>query len=349
MFSERVERTIYLESSRCRDELHRVLEQFGEVRGIHAARGVEESAKSPWFIEFSNASGANKALSAAPQGTVVRGLADQPRLADCFRAVAGPDLPPKPQNHDFKSARYSPYPNNKDKRSSARRKDERRSKAVPTFAVLGPASPMSSSRTGARPTTSHERPSWKGHRNKENHPHLHLHEESALFIQSPPHNQAVETSTAGTSSCSSATAAPNTGPLSLVSNDSCHTGCQLERSDVISLSHHGEPVTIHLSDLGDSPEDVIGLLRMTACHALECAKWMMVGAHYRGKGNARAALTVVNAMIEAHSNDACRNGLVVTETCYTIAFKLSSGSRQTTSGGERRGDRRQPVSLRKRL
>ena len=154
-----------------------------------------------------------------------------------------------------------------------------------------------SSRTGARLTASHERPPWKGQRDKENHPVIH--EGSALPIEPPSHSPTIETSPARTPPCSSSAASPNAGPLSLVAKDSCYAGSQLEGGDIISLpNRHGEQASIRLSDLGDSPEDVIGLLRTAAYHPLEYAKWMMVSAHYRGKGNARAALTVVNAMID---------------------------------------------------
>lgn len=50
--------------------------------------------------------------------------------------------------------------------------------------------------------------------------------------------------------------------------------------------------------MDNSLEAVIETLKVTANHPLECAKWVVVAAHYRSQGNTPAAIAVMSGMIE---------------------------------------------------
>lgn len=55
---------------------------------------------------------------------------------------------------------------------------------------------------------------------------------------------------------------------------------------------------VDVDNLDDSPDTVIEVLKLAASHSLECAKWVIVAAKYRRRGNVTAAIAVITSMIE---------------------------------------------------
>ena len=60
----------------------------------------------------------------------------------------------------------------------------------------------------------------------------------------------------------------------------------------------GDPIEVCLDSLNESPEEIIAVLKTAASDPAECGKWVVVGAHYRSRGNLKAAMAVISAMIE---------------------------------------------------
>ena len=58
-----------------------------------------------------------------------------------------------------------------------------------------------------------------------------------------------------------------------------------------------ELINYDLETLEDDPKAIIDLLKATAS---ERDKWIMVGCHYRRKGNFKAAMSVVRTMVEGN-------------------------------------------------
>ena len=84
-------------------------------------------------------------------------------------------------------------------------------------------------------------------------------------------------------------------------------------SKTVSYAHHpttdddsalyltntrGEIVPINLRQLEATPDHIISTLTHCARHPVDCGKWMMIGATYRGRGNVQAAIAVITSMIE---------------------------------------------------
>ncbi|EMD32054.1 hypothetical protein CERSUDRAFT_126972 [Gelatoporia subvermispora B] len=70
------------------------------------------------------------------------------------------------------------------------------------------------------------------------------------------------------------------------------------RSPPLILSYQGKRANCDLGSLKEDPEGVITVLKATASDSLERDKWMIVASYYRSKGNLKAALAVVSAMVE---------------------------------------------------
>jgi hypothetical protein len=58
-----------------------------------------------------------------------------------------------------------------------------------------------------------------------------------------------------------------------------------------------ELISYDLETLEDEPTAIINLLKATAS---ERDKWIIVGCHYRRKGNFKAAMLVVRTMVEGN-------------------------------------------------
>jgi hypothetical protein len=65
----------------------------------------------------------------------------------------------------------------------------------------------------------------------------------------------------------------------------------------LSLCFHGEIITYDLKALDSDTRPIIELLKITDS---ERGNWMTVGAYYRRCGNTRAAMTVIQTMIEGN-------------------------------------------------
>jgi len=65
-------------------------------------------------------------------------------------------------------------------------------------------------------------------------------------------------------------------------------------SSLLNLSFYGENIIFDLKALEQDSRPIIELLKLTGS---DCGNWMMVAAYYRRSGNARAAISVIEAMI----------------------------------------------------
>ncbi|KZT19053.1 hypothetical protein NEOLEDRAFT_75101 [Neolentinus lepideus HHB14362 ss-1] len=63
----------------------------------------------------------------------------------------------------------------------------------------------------------------------------------------------------------------------------------------ITLALHGERISLDLNTLNNDPHPVVALLQTAQCGR---ESWMIVGGHYRMRGNPAAALVVTTAMID---------------------------------------------------
>ena len=63
------------------------------------------------------------------------------------------------------------------------------------------------------------------------------------------------------------------------------------------LCFHGEMITCDLKALDSDSQSIIELLKITDS---ERGSWMIVGAHYRRSGNVKAAMTVIQMMVEGN-------------------------------------------------
>ena len=100
---------------------------------------------------------------------------------------------------------------------------------------------------------------------------------------------------------------PIAGPGPSTSSSLSHAHQSLHDNDsALYLTYGGEILPINLQALDDSPDRIISTLRISASHPVDCGKWMMVGATYRGRGNLQAAIAVISAMIEGESSRSTR-------------------------------------------
>ncbi|CDO75645.1 hypothetical protein BN946_scf184743.g5 [Trametes cinnabarina] len=297
MFSQRVGRTVYMTSNshRTREQLYEIFKPFGEIRGLHISPVSDKSSHSQYFVEFYESGIMQSALSATCEGITLHALSAVPHLVDNFRAAAAPDLPRKPSRDVLHSVRYSPYKADSSVRSKRSTRDRR--SLEPPHTLLKPIHPATST-SSERPSvprsvsTLHNQPSILQDDDKEN----------AASLQRPGKTSVVPL-TMGYSEQGPTYPQPTpgdgapSGELTIL--PSAFTPFHpLVQNGCVHLSFHGGSLPIVLDNLDDSPEDIITVLRAAACNPLERAKWMIVGAHYRSKGNVVAALAVMSAMVE---------------------------------------------------
>jgi hypothetical protein len=91
-----------------------------------------------------------------------------------------------------------------------------------------------------------------------------------------------------------------TTPVVLPSSAQSH----ITMSTRLVISLCDESIAYDLDALEEDPKGIISLLSLASC---ERDKWMVVGGHYRRKGNLNAAISVVTAMIEGEPFTFCRD------------------------------------------
>ncbi|KAI0356249.1 hypothetical protein OH77DRAFT_1423851 [Trametes cingulata] len=302
MSSERIERTVHLDTSLSREEILRSLYQCGEIRGIYAAGGTGDPARSQYFVEFRDAA---KITDLNDLPNVLRDsnpccISAAPHLVDRFRAVAGPDLPRKPEASVLHNVRSSPYQNSKMSRPERSTKERRR---PPTYTTLDPTVTMLPS--------SHLRK----HRAHAPSDEFVDKENRSLALQSSQRRSAESPTTMGEKSADSETEgwAPKSVVLAEAAPWTSSSRCRqtpapptpfgadtTAASDVSrEMPHRHKFFPAGLSYPDDSPEQVIEALKAVACHPTEYGKWITVAAYYRSKANVAAALAVMSAMSEA--------------------------------------------------
>ncbi|KIY50137.1 hypothetical protein FISHEDRAFT_7815, partial [Fistulina hepatica ATCC 64428] len=73
----------------------------------------------------------------------------------------------------------------------------------------------------------------------------------------------------------------------------------------ISVLICGQPITLDLKTIDVKPETIIELLKCAEC---ERGNWMVAGAYYRRAGNATAAITIMQSMIEFMAERGFKDG-----------------------------------------
>ena len=76
------------------------------------------------------------------------------------------------------------------------------------------------------------------------------------------------------------------------------TTTRIAPSPTIILTYEGNYFNCYLDELTEDPKSVIEVLTQTSAQATHRDKWMIVAGYYRGKGNIKAALAVVKAMVD---------------------------------------------------
>lgn len=89
-------------------------------------------------------------------------------------------------------------------------------------------------------------------------------------------------------------------------------GCSSQLPTLLNFCFCGENIAFDLKNLEQDSRPVIELLKLTAS---DCGNWMMVGAHYRRSGNTRAAVSVIETMI---------NGRGLALSIFACEFKLTA-------------------------
>ncbi|KAI0365636.1 hypothetical protein BV20DRAFT_1027743 [Pilatotrama ljubarskyi] len=298
MFSERVERTIHLETDLTRDEVLQSLNQCGNIRGVYPAEGTGDPARSQYFVEFREAITSMNVdeLPAALRDSHSCALSAPSHLVNRFRAVAGPNLPPKPQIGVLGNIRFSPYQSSRTARAERSSKEKRR---PPTYTTLE--------------ATSSTVPSPYLHSNR-THPHSERIMNKENRSLPPNSSQQVDGESRRTKDVAyvdrEAEGWPHPSPVLIDAaplppfskyRQSTVVPTPFTRSNMSESSTPTDdgPFSIRLSEPDQSLEQIIISLRAAACHPSEYGKWITVAACYRSKGNVEAALAVMNAMIEA--------------------------------------------------
>ncbi|RPD63843.1 hypothetical protein L227DRAFT_572279 [Lentinus tigrinus ALCF2SS1-6] len=307
MIAERTHRSIHVETILAPEEVRSFFGRCGEVRGVYAAGVAEDSLRARYFVEYRDTRAVENACALQLSGTTVHPLEPCTELAGYFQAVVSPDLPQKPHAEVIQTARWSPYGRNTSKNQKKTRQAHQASKdkirPPSTYTVLGaepitklsylkyppPASPV----RGQRDRFNKENQSYLG-------PPIGWHdrlldttaavEGSAGFVPAYIHDSSsFPSSLSAFTEPSSSSSGLGTGMFS---------SRMLLDCDPSPFPLYGDPIEVCLDSLGDSPEEIISILKTAASDPAECGKWVVVGAHYRSRGNVEAAIAVISTMIE---------------------------------------------------
>ncbi|KZT67165.1 hypothetical protein DAEQUDRAFT_813035 [Daedalea quercina L-15889] len=90
---------------------------------------------------------------------------------------------------------------------------------------------------------------------------------------------------------------PSSDSLGAVQLSHAHTGTPVV-SSIITLTYNGKPVNCDLRKLEDDPAKIIAVLKATANCSPERDKWMLVAVQYRVRGHFKAAIGVLDTMVE---------------------------------------------------
>ncbi|RDX50102.1 hypothetical protein OH76DRAFT_483032 [Lentinus brumalis] len=305
MIAERTHRSIHVETILALEEVRTLFGQCGEVRGVYTAGPADDSLRTRYFVEYRDTRGVKHACALQLAGTSVHPLEPCTEPAGCFQTIVSPDLPQKPHAEVIQTARWSPYgrnpPKNNKKMRHAHQAGKRTENRPPsTYTVLG-AEPATKQ---PRPTNPPLESPARGQResfNKENHSYLGPpigwhdsmldHTEGSVgftpaYIHGDP---SFHSSLSGFTEPSSSSSGLGTGLFPHRISFDC---------DPPSFPMYGDPIEVRLDSLGESPEEIISILKTAASDPAECGKWAVVGAHYRSRGNVHAAAAVISTMIE---------------------------------------------------
>ncbi|KAI0743861.1 hypothetical protein C8Q80DRAFT_1272492 [Daedaleopsis nitida] len=297
--SDRIHRAVYLETPLNIDDVRTTFAQCGEIRGLYLAGTCENSVGFKYYIEYRDQRAAKHACILQIPDTTVYEFESSPQLVDLFRSVTFTGLPPKPQEDVLQTARWAPYWKKKSRRSQ-------HNSSPATYTILEPATSMthSSSCTASEVSPRPRADSF----DKENY--LHCSPSPAWTDHSPdsvastnacnplptaymhPNNQAFSDSMSGMSTSTEPSShLPALGSIDTMFSHMVHDS---------ELIFYNRPCRdqVDVDNLDDSPDTVIEVLKLAAGHSLECAKWVIVAAQYRRRGNVPAAIAVITSMIE---------------------------------------------------
>lgn len=91
-------------------------------------------------------------------------------------------------------------------------------------------------------------------------------------------------------------------------------------SSLLNLSFCGENIIFDLKALEQDSRPIIELLKLTGS---DCGNWMMVAAYYRRSGNARAAISVIESMINGKGHMSVDSWLRLTLHTVFVEYGLS--------------------------
>ncbi|KAI9068069.1 hypothetical protein FKP32DRAFT_1672547 [Trametes sanguinea] len=275
MSPDRVQRTVFLSSSsyRTRDELYKLFNTYGEIRGVYPISPSHEPPQSQYFIEFYD--------SAVVQSAVTLPRSCRARSAS-QTAKRGP---PRCAIFTLQEQQDESIESVKDRRST----DDGRTNAESLLTGQPPYVVSERASVTVAASNVQGRSHAGGDENKENAASLQMHRQTDALPLTVDRSESLLVKPG----LLAGGKAPTTSimPTPTTSHPSTRDGN-------VHLSFHGETVPVALDNLDDSPEDIITVLRATANQPHERGKWMLVGAHYRTQGNIVAALAVMDAMIE---------------------------------------------------
>ncbi|KAI0915742.1 hypothetical protein AcV5_003580 [Taiwanofungus camphoratus] len=378
---ERIHHAIFVETKRSQVEIHDTFSQCGKIQGIHPWEVHPDRGELSCFVEFYEQGSVKRARALQVPDVQVHVVAFSPQLISHFNAVAPPPVHPSPYKVKQETREYDRVLHAFPKRRpfdtrSGKRVTERRARARAyqnnAAAFLSPSSSSAHTDADSSFNASYHHSSDFAARvesNKENDAKLQPWSNERPTIM-PLSDNASHDSLNVLSLVSHAV--PQSGipfgnsvppavqhPLPPSYSSHCFPSTLIQpaapavpfnasdakapaASPSIILTFQGERISCDLETLDANPDGIIGVLKATASQCLERDKWMIVGGHYRSKGNVGAAAAVISAMVEVMLSPSVglalqdlKPAFLMLSSCYMDLVKQTRASDGTDTAESR--------------
>ncbi|KAI0829598.1 hypothetical protein BC628DRAFT_1050519 [Trametes gibbosa] len=206
--------------------------------------------------------------------------------------LAASSLHPKPQG----SGRGTPYKKNMKSHLIRLPKEKRRPSSSATFQPVAAPMPVAEGRNGWRDTKLLAQ-SLDDHDKENLYETSHYSAVKSADANLPHAGDYHEAGSPRSLPIDASTSLTSTRPRKSREAPSSSSHLPLH-APYIHLSRCGKDAPVYLDTLGDTPDEILALLKGSSDHPSECGQWMVVAAHYRSRGNVVAALAVVTVMVE---------------------------------------------------
>ncbi|KAH9945675.1 hypothetical protein B0H21DRAFT_744176 [Amylocystis lapponica] len=336
MSNERLDRTVYIETGRSQSDIRNTFSQCGKIYGIYPWASQAGHTGFKYFVEFCDRSSIKRARALPLPDIKIHVAALSPQLIAQFSTIVPPpSVPSSPAEVKTEAREHERVPSHIARRQTAdprpvKRNADWRPRARPS--TQGSHDPLPPWTAWQRPSSSVESidvdfASNSLYRNqsddavpeqpnpdKENGARLVPVSDQVSHVPIPKQVHRTEVGLSDPSPSTIPIPVPTTPvhhhppesnaalPQELAYPE--HPADTSSSSACIILTYCGTRVTCNLDKLDESADGIIEVLKATAAQFLERDKWMIVGGHYRSKGNVRAAAAVMSAMIEVMTSHA---------------------------------------------